>query len=101
MKLEELKTAIENASSFRFETDRDIIEREVLRLVGLPKKCEITLHISRYTAGDPFVAVDGKDRRSGYSGFAFPCDTTEEVIDRLKRKATHYGWEEPAQLSMF
>lgn len=102
MRLIDIKAEIESTTDFRFGEGIDVLERDELCLIGLPKKCEISLHISGYsTTGKPFVALNGSDNRKGYSGFGFPCDTTEEIIKRLQVKAEEYGWKQPAQISLF
>ena len=87
MKLTELKQKIESSTAYRFERTTDIVDREVLRLQGLPKKREITIRFGNYGTfddrnGKEVISFNGTDNRDGYSGMGSHCDSVDEVITR-------------------
>ena len=99
--INEVKAEIESKTAFRFMYGKDRLDKDVLRLVRLPSKCEITMNIGKYHNGEAHISVSGSDERDGYGCFVYPADSIDEVIKHLKFMAERYGWEQSTQTSLF
>ena len=99
LNLDDIKKEIEERTPYVLEKSTDILDRECLVMLGLDRKSRIDIHISNYAEcykdGAEYIAVHGS---KGHGGFGSPCDSVDEVIERLETHAEKYGYK-PVQQS--
>ncbi len=96
MTLENIKREIEEKTQYKFEYGVDLLDREALKLLGLPTGRVIRMYLSNYDKtvgnGAEHISIVGRDQKS-WAGFGCPCENVQDAIDILDKYAKEYGWE--------